>query len=167
MSRLNSQPRSRLPRTRAVSSGGHLSWQGAAGFSLVEFVLAIGVVSFAFVGVVGLMPNGLKTCQRAIELNVEAQISQRIASQMQLSPYASLKSNLASTSFPQYFDDEGMALSGPQGSVYTVTLDSASPVNMTLPGSTTANGSILQLKFLITSKSTQKTFSVVIANNGL
>lgn len=38
-----------------------------AGFSLVEVVLAIGIVAFAFVAVVGLLPTGLQTAENGYE----------------------------------------------------------------------------------------------------
>src|SRR5687767_4065395 len=48
------------------------------GFSLVEVVLAIGVVSFAFVAILGLVPAGMSQFRQAIDTAVCAQIAQRV-----------------------------------------------------------------------------------------
>ena len=44
-----------------------LSSRESPGFSLVEVVIAIGIVSFAILGIVGLLPAGLKTVKNANE----------------------------------------------------------------------------------------------------
>lgn len=49
-----------------------------AGFSLVEVVLAIGVMAFAFVGIFSLLPAGLTNFRQAMDLSVGAQIAQRV-----------------------------------------------------------------------------------------
>lgn len=49
-----------------------------AGFSLVEVVLAVGVVAFAFVAVLGLLPAGMTQFRQAVDTSVCAQIAQRI-----------------------------------------------------------------------------------------
>ena len=52
--------------------------EARAGFSLVEVVLAVGVVAFAFVAVLGLIPAGLTQFRQAIDTSVCAQIAQRV-----------------------------------------------------------------------------------------
>jgi uncharacterized protein (TIGR02598 family) len=49
-----------------------------AGFSLVEVVLAVGVVSFAFVAILGLIPAGLSQFRQAVDTSVCSQIAQRV-----------------------------------------------------------------------------------------
>jgi len=48
------------------------------GFSLVEVVLAIGVISFAFLSVLGLLPLGMTTFKQSMETTVSSQIAQRV-----------------------------------------------------------------------------------------
>jgi uncharacterized protein (TIGR02598 family) len=48
------------------------------GFSLVEVVLAVGVVSFAFVAILGLLPAGMTQFRQAVDLSVCSQIAQRV-----------------------------------------------------------------------------------------
>ena len=50
-----------------------------AGFSLVEVVLAIGIVSFALVAVVGLLPAGMKSLKNATEQAAAANVLNSIA----------------------------------------------------------------------------------------
>jgi type II secretory pathway pseudopilin PulG len=65
-----------------VSAARFSLWRGktqrAAGFSLVEVVLAIGVVAFAFVALLGLLPTGLSTFRKAMDVSVGAQIFQKV-----------------------------------------------------------------------------------------
>jgi uncharacterized protein (TIGR02598 family) len=60
------------------------------GFSLVEVVLAIGVVAFAFVAIFALLPTGMNTFRQAMDTSVGAQIAQRIAGELQESDYYDL-----------------------------------------------------------------------------
>ncbi len=54
-----------------------------AGFSLIEVALAIAVVAFAFVALLGLLPAGLTTFRRALDISICTQIAQRIVSDAQ------------------------------------------------------------------------------------
>lgn len=52
------------------------------GFSLVEVVLALGVISFAIVAILGLIPTGLQTSHSSQDETRAAQIAQTILSSM-------------------------------------------------------------------------------------
>jgi uncharacterized protein (TIGR02598 family) len=54
-----------------------------SGFSLVEVALAIGIVAFAFVALLSLLPAGLTTFRRALDISICTQIAQRIVSEAQ------------------------------------------------------------------------------------
>ncbi len=54
-----------------------------AGFSLVEVALAIGIVAFAFVALMSLLPAGLTTFRRALDISICTQIAQRVVSDCQ------------------------------------------------------------------------------------
>ncbi len=54
-----------------------------SGFSLVEVALAIGIVAFAFVALMSLLPAGLTTFRRALDVSICSQIAQRIVSEAQ------------------------------------------------------------------------------------
>jgi uncharacterized protein (TIGR02598 family) len=99
-----------------------------SGFSLVEVVLAVGVISFAFVAILGLLPAGLHQFRQAMDTSVAAQIAQRIIQDAQQTDFDVLtetvapakrdpKSTIAFTStvYPvaggsrtvRYFDEQG------------------------------------------------------------
>ncbi len=77
--------------------------RGSRGFSLVELVLAIGIVSFAFMAILGMLPVSLATFNKSINATVESQIAQRLQSAAAQTPFANIN-NIASDS---YYDDEG------------------------------------------------------------
>lgn len=91
-------------------------------FSLVEVVLAVGVVSFAFVAILGLIPAGLTQFRQAMDTSICAQISQRVISDCQqtdfdiLTQQADPRSQAANFTFRaptidaprfRYFDEAG------------------------------------------------------------
>lgn len=91
------------------------------GFSLVEVVLAIGVMSFAFVGIFALLPAGLTNFRQAMDTSVGAQIAQRLTSDAQQTDFNVLideKNRLTTANYTfrapkvsepslRYFDDQG------------------------------------------------------------
>jgi uncharacterized protein (TIGR02598 family) len=98
----------------------------SAGFSLVEVALAIGIVAFAFVALMSLLPAGLTTFRRALDISICTQIAQRIVSEAQQADFDVLtdKANLPSSSpgkdysfrmrrpgtaetWVRYFDEQG------------------------------------------------------------
>lgn len=84
----------------------------AKAFSLVEVVLAIGIVSFAMVSILGLIPVGLHTFRNAMDLSVEAGIAQKLVADVQRTDFQ----NLQSTNFT--FDDQGIEVA-PAGAIFT------------------------------------------------
>lgn len=55
----------------------------ASGFTLVEVALAIAVIAFAFVALLSLLPAGLTTFRRALDISICTQIAQRIVADAQ------------------------------------------------------------------------------------
>ena len=94
-----------------------------AGFSLIEVVLAIGVVSFAFVGILGLLPAGLSLFRQATDMSVGAQILQKVTDDARQMDFATLvdakdtgagqgnpvtfRAPLAAAPGLRYFDESG------------------------------------------------------------
>lgn len=74
------------------------------GFSLVEVVLAIGIIGFAFVAILGVVPVGLNNFNRSIETTVNARIVQRLVSTVQQCQ----SQDLVSLPKDHYFDGEGL-----------------------------------------------------------
>lgn len=115
------------------------SWRNApSGFSLVEVTLAIGIISFSLLTVLGLMPVGLTTLRQATEQTIESQIVQKIGSEVQLTSYSKLAANFSGKTF--YYSDQGDYLGSSPASVPADTRYRAVATlsNSVFPGSTNA-----------------------------
>jgi len=100
------------------------------GFSLVEVTLAIGIVSFALVTLLGIVPIGLMANQEAMGQTARSHILKQISSDLGMLPYDKVSGYLAAT---QYYDYDGKRLSGQSGTTFTVALTNAAA---SYPGST-------------------------------
>lgn len=74
-------------------------------FSLIEITLAIGIVSFAFLGLFGLLPVGLEVFRGAMDRSVRTQIVQRIVLDAQQTDFDVLQAQ--TEDLRRYFDEEG------------------------------------------------------------
>lgn len=79
-----------------------------AGFSLVEVTLAMGLVSFGLLTILGIMPVGMNTLRQAAEQTVESQIVQKIGGEAALTSFGQLGPNFSGKTF--YYDDQGRFL---------------------------------------------------------
>ena len=61
-----------------------------SGFSLVEVVLAVGIIAFAFVAILGLLPAGLHQFRQAMDTSISAQIAQRVIEDAQQTDFDTL-----------------------------------------------------------------------------
>jgi uncharacterized protein (TIGR02598 family) len=94
--------------------------QKRGGFSLVEVVLAIGVVAFAFVAIFALIPAGMSISRQAMETSVGSQIAQRVINDAQQTDFnelikdaggkAIIGANQTGRKAERYFDDQGSEL---------------------------------------------------------
>src|SRR5947207_4035315 len=73
-------------------------------FSLIEVVLAVGVVAFAFVAILGLIPAGMSQFRQAIDTSVCSQIAQRVINDSQETDFTTLidEKNLPTASADDY-----------------------------------------------------------------
>ncbi len=92
---------------------------GMRGFSLIEVVLSLGIVSFAFVGLFGLLPVGLNAFTNSVDSTVESQIAENVLTQVKQTKFSSLLSLVdqnagSNPALPPvqgfYFDDQGKAV---------------------------------------------------------
>ena len=63
---------------------------GNGGFSLIEVVLALGVISFAFVALFGLLPVGLNAFNNSVDSTMSAQIAENVMSQLKQESFSKL-----------------------------------------------------------------------------
>jgi len=75
-------------------------------FTLVETTIAMGIVAFAMVPILGLVPMGLTTFRNAISVTAEAQIVQGLSNEILLTDYE-LLTNKYSSEQVSYYTDEG------------------------------------------------------------
>lgn len=87
---------------------------GESGFSLVEVVLALTIVAFAFVGLMGLLPTGLGNFRSAVDRTMSGQIFQRVLTDAEQADFDTVLAQGASKGgeffeFPiRYFDEQGV-----------------------------------------------------------
>lgn len=87
-------------------------------FSLIEVVLAMGIITFALVTVIGLLPTGLNTFRQAMDQTTEGQIVQRLNAEMLLTPFSELLGEYGNKTL--FFDDDGQAMADTGQSRYHV-----------------------------------------------
>jgi uncharacterized protein (TIGR02598 family) len=90
-------------------------------FSLVETALALGIVSFALVGLVALLPMGLTSFRSAIDTSVATQIFQRVTVDAEQTDFDTLleQAQQKTAEFyvlpTRYFDESGNEIVVPAG----------------------------------------------------
>lgn len=117
-----------MPPTKTTSLDTRLI-NSSRGFSLVEVTIALGLVSFALVSMLGLLPTGLTVLRSSMSQTVEAQILQSVASRAVISSFT----NIAASTL--YFDDEGLPVASSGAAYYTANL---TLTNAAFPGSSNA-----------------------------
>ena len=145
------------------------------GFTLVEVTLAIGIISFAFVAMFGLLPVGLNVSRQAMDTTIEAQIVQHLKTQALQTDFSQLST--LSTADPYFFDEQGKN-TGQAGSLYkagySVATTTALPANVSTQKLATVTIFVLNTKGSdalaalnpATSPAARK-FTVLIPDNGL
>jgi uncharacterized protein (TIGR02598 family) len=131
----------------------------AGAFSLVEVTLALGLVGFAVLAVIGLLPGGLSTLRQSMEQTVEAQIVQSIAAQSVITPFKQMSTN------DQYFDDEGLPSTAAEAR-YTAKV--TFPPS-TYPGSSISadiESSLATVRIQLVSRQESRFYTLKVANSG-
>ena len=124
---------------------------GSGGFSLVEVVIAIGILSFALVPLVGLLPTGLSTFRNSIDRSVSTQIAQRIINESRQAGFT----NLSALQGYRYFTDEGDATTETsQNRIYVAKTDIITRVAVPGTGTTFLNASLAQVRVRVANSPT-------------
>jgi uncharacterized protein (TIGR02598 family) len=134
------------------------------GFSLVELVMAFGLVSFVLVGLLGLMPVGLNTMRDARGDSLRAEIIKSVANTAQQTDF-SLLGTLNGTKYQ--FDANGLLNS--TNAIYEAVLSTGS---VSVPSSST-NGTLaglasvtIAIHRLANTNSEASTHVLFISDNG-
>lgn len=160
----------RVHRSGRIQSGG---------FTLVEVTLAIGIISFAFVTMFGLLPVGLSVSRQAMDTTIEAQIVQQMKTQALQTDFSQLN-ELGKVGDELYFDDQGKSVDSSRAAYKAGYLPV--PTTTLLPGGTPSSvtrklatvtifvintkGSSERIQADGTSKDAKK-FTILIPDNGL
>jgi hypothetical protein len=131
----------------------------SAAFSLVEVVLAVGVISFAFVAILGLLPAGLTQFRQAMDNSVGAQIAQRVILECQQTDFDTLTNTTATTTpvagyyFPLAINGKTFRCFDEQGNEIAIAGTWPTPQEMSgtsASGSVTAGGTLGVQYFVVT-----------------
>lgn len=95
-------PHKQIAKASAHAGVGCSRFKKAA-FSLVEVVMALGIVAIAFIPLIGLLPRGIDTMRRSIDVSAASQIIQQIGNEIQQSDFDALSGAAIAL---RYFDDQ-------------------------------------------------------------
>jgi uncharacterized protein (TIGR02598 family) len=145
-------------------------------FTLVEVVVGLGLIMFALVPIMSLLPVALNTSADSNRVTYTSNIMQQLTNEANLTDYSALD-NLATT---RYFDDQGFEITGASSSNWTykavVTLTSINSAwtqysNMAYPAQTSSyspNTRRMQIAVYARSRpDTSSVTNVVLSNQGL
>ncbi len=142
-----------------------------AGFTLIEVAIALGIIAFALVALMGMLPIGLDSLHDSKRNTIDARIVQQMSTMLRLSDWSTPGStpgtdggNTIINSYNgvlYYFDSDGNQIGSSQKPpansnliTYTAQLTinnkSATSGNVTLPGTSQSNSFLLSFTVLIT-----------------
>jgi type II secretory pathway pseudopilin PulG len=115
----------------------------AAGFSLIEVTLALGVAGFCLLAVFGLLPVGVQTNQRSLSQTAATAILSSVVADMRATPTTATTSMQYQIAFGAaktlYFDSSGRCSSDfagsikPDGSSWSPPIQTRYQLNVTFP----------------------------------
>lgn len=84
------------------------------GFSLIEVVLALGIISIAFVPLMGLLPTGMASFRSSMDRSATVRIAERLGNEARQSDFDSVSTNLTD----RYFDEQGNEVTASTLAIY-------------------------------------------------
>jgi uncharacterized protein (TIGR02598 family) len=89
-----------------------------AAFSLVEVVLAVGIMAIGVVTILGLLPHGMEMSRKTANEQAETRIVDQLVGEVQSSDWETM-GGIASQSegITRFFDDQGLVITGAAGSI--------------------------------------------------
>lgn len=108
--------------------------RSAAGFSLVEVALALGIIAFAFVPIFGMLPVGMSASRAAVDATLEAQIMQRMSGMVVQADFSNLQS--LGNSGDRFFDYQGNPMTEERDAIYRVDLEISTSTSLPNSGDT-------------------------------
>lgn len=110
-----------------------------SGFSLVEVVIAVGIMALGITAILGLLPHGLAMTKKTADLTYQTRIFQQILSEYQAKPWSQITGGIAGGAEPlRYFDYEGIELRNGQEALLSFVAQIELPSSpVTLPSTAT------------------------------
>lgn len=126
----------------------------SAGYSLVEVMVAVGIVSFGIIAMVSMMPSGLSTFRNSMDRSISSQIAQRIVNEARQTDFATLTDFPGNATFEyKYFTDEGDTTTpGAANQIYVVRVDITKQVLVPQGNATFTNPSMAQVRVRIANR---------------
>jgi uncharacterized protein (TIGR02598 family) len=91
----------------------------ASAFSLIEVLLATGLVTFSALVIFSLLPVGLASMQEANRQIIETEVFSTVGAELAATPFDKL-TNYQATRFPVYFNNEGIEVGSVADAIFTV-----------------------------------------------
>jgi uncharacterized protein (TIGR02598 family) len=91
-----------------------------AGFSLVEVVLAVGIMALGVVTILGLLPHGMEMSRKTANEQAETRIVDQLISEVQAADWSTMSGIVGSSNGSgvlKYFDDQGLELGTGSGNL--------------------------------------------------
>ncbi len=134
----------------------HPGWAGRPGFSLIETVLALGIMSLAITALLGLLPHGIEMSRKAANASAQSRIMDQLHNRLVNNSFNNLAAMQDQT---LHFDDQGEMLDASndlRDTVYVARIHIASDSGNTkplarLPGSTALQNKLLKFQVQIAS----------------
>ena len=140
-----------------------------SGFSLIEVTIAIGIVGFAVLALLGTLGVGSRTLGSAVSYSMQAQITQNVIGSLKLSDFTMLTNNSPNgwNGANLYFDERGVSTTNASLAIYTATVNITTPITISAGASGNTNLALASLS-IVKNNNTNDTYRVAtyIANNG-
>lgn len=121
-------------------------------FSLIETVLALGIMGLAITALLGLLPHGIEMSRKAANASASSRIIDTLQARLASNSFKSL---LAFTTEVLHFDDQGVILDGTgdlSSTVYIARVKGGGPTSSpkaSLPGGTAPETTLLRFEIEI------------------
>ncbi len=114
-------------KANSLFSGSRLPSSIKSGFSLVEVVLAVGIMGLGVVTILGLLPHGLDMSRRTANEQAQTRIVDQIVGELQASDWATMGGLIGSGGGQQLyqFDDQGLRTTQSQYTTYVARVKMA------------------------------------------
>lgn len=91
----------------------------AAAFSLVEVVLAVGIMAVGVVTILGLLPHGMEMSRKTANEQAETRIVDQLIGELNATDWTTMSGlvSAGNAGITRFFDDQGLEITGSAGSI--------------------------------------------------